>query len=181
MCLVPFLFSPPLPSCLFPAFLSFSLQLFISFLCLSSRVLRRREQTSLKYQKADQEASLVPPFLLTLPPSLTDKQKSEPAGLAAVYCLPSFLLSLSPFFLWRDRLLTRLDMCVCVSLYVCISVCYLVWHQLSLQEAIVFETQATADLGPKETLLHLWTVNTGLLIMEHTRFTHTALSTSSTW
>lgn len=72
--------SPPRPSCLFqpPSLslcLSFSLPLSagfsISSLCLSSRVLGRREQTSLKYQKTDQEASLVPPVLLTLPPSFS--------------------------------------------------------------------------------------------------------------
>lgn len=40
------------------------LQLFLSLLSVSSA-----EQTSLKYQKTDQEASLLRPFLLTLPPS----------------------------------------------------------------------------------------------------------------
>lgn len=52
----------------FSAFLSPSLclclQLFLSLLSVSSA-----EQTSLKYQKTDQEASLLCPFLLTLPPS----------------------------------------------------------------------------------------------------------------
>lgn len=54
-------------------------------------------------------------FLLSLPPSLhlTDNQKSESAGLAA---LPPSFIPLS--FLWKGRLYRRLDMqvCVCVTL-----------------------------------------------------------------
>lgn len=96
----------------------------ISSLCLFSTVLGRREQTSLKYQKTDQEAPLVPPPPSMNSPSLllTDKQKREPAGLAAVYCLSPLPLALC--FLpkrgrvvqWGQYLCMHISECVCPPL-----------------------------------------------------------------
>lgn len=113
-------------------------------------MLGRREQTSLKYQKTDQEASLVAPLSTNSPPPLllTDKQKSEPAGLAAVYSLPSLLYpSLFSSCGGEDCWLGL----ICVHVCERICVCYLVCSQLSLQEAIVFQTQSTDDLGLEKT------------------------------
>lgn len=88
---------------------------FFNFFCLFSR-------TDLFKISKDRSGGLAARSLSAYSPSLflTDKQKSETAGLAALYCLPSFLYPSLFSSCGGDW---RLD-CVCV--------CYLVWHQLSL-------------------------------------------------
>ena len=82
--------------------LSFSLSLFFlsasvcRFFYLFSPSLQqsvREERTDLFKISKDRSGGLAGPSLSANSPSLllTDKQKSEPAGLAAVYCLPSLL------------------------------------------------------------------------------------------
>lgn len=95
-------------------FLSLPPSVAVSFssLCLFITVLGRREQTSLKYQKTDQEASLVsPPSTNSPSPFLTDKQKRA----CRISCLPSLLYPTLPFLLWRGGPFTRPDVCVALS------------------------------------------------------------------
>lgn len=69
-CLASSPFSPSIFFFFSPAFVFLSLSASIAFLSLLlfRRMLGRREQSSLKYQKTDQEAPLVPLLLRTLPP-----------------------------------------------------------------------------------------------------------------
>lgn len=98
VCLVPLLFSPPLSSA-FLSFFSLSLPLFASvcslfyLFSLSLQQSVGEERTDLFKISKDRSGGLAGPSLSANSPSLllTDKQKSEPAGLAAVYCLPSLL------------------------------------------------------------------------------------------
>lgn len=100
VCLVPFLLSPPppRPSCLFQPvslslFLSASVCRFFYLFSLSLQQSVGEERTDLFKISKDRSGGLAGPSLSANSPSLllTDKQKSEPAGLAAVYCLPSLL------------------------------------------------------------------------------------------
>lgn len=81
--------------CLLVFFQPFSLPLSAAFsissLCLCESV--GEERTDLFKISKDRSGGLAGPSLSANSPSLllTDKQKSEPAGLAAVYCLPSLL------------------------------------------------------------------------------------------
>lgn len=86
LCLLVF-FQPLSLSLSLPLFAAFS----ISSLCLSDSV--GEDRTDLFKISKDRSGGLAGPSPSANSPSLllTDKQKSEPAGLAAVYCLPSLL------------------------------------------------------------------------------------------
>lgn len=92
--------SPPRPSCLFQppslslsVFLSASVCRFFYLFSLSLQQSVGEERTDLFKISKDRSGGLAGPSRSANSPSLllTDKQKSEPAGLAAVYCLPSLL------------------------------------------------------------------------------------------